>query len=422
MGTGKAMDDPEKLACLAVRLGLDFRATSWTERENERRQVERHMRLCLAATPGFHNMVTISPSEPLLAEAAYKIVEAEKVDMAQALLGHIDSSYLNAGDRGEVIAALLLLLARDKAIGIPHRTNIFPVTSLHNNGKQDLENDGDRKGRILTVLEFLDALLPAAENVAVRKQKPYRSPAVLRERKLEETFKGFYIWFNHFIKVHDFDVVNQQYLWRLILRGAALICANNHRGIDIVIPTISGPQLKPECVSAILIQVKNDRSYTAKIRTSLFTGMDPFRVGLFSKGKKGVPAIIRMVFALGSNVPSVTVKESSLSGYNTWSSKERGDNYTSYDIWVAGATDQSFGVIKSSEISTYAKLLERSCKIFDGYDMIDKAALPSETQKEERARARRKMHPGAATESEHYENYVLAEDFSVELGDSDEDV
>ena len=58
--------------------------------------------------------------------------------------------------------------------------------------------------------------------------------------------------------------------------------------------------------------------------------------------------------------------------------------------------------------------------------MIDKAVSPSEAQKEQRAYAGRKMHPGAATKSEHYENYVSAEIFSVELDDysdiSEEDV
>jgi len=34
----------------------------------------------------------------------------------RALLKHIDDSYLNAGDRGGVVGALLLLLARDNAI------------------------------------------------------------------------------------------------------------------------------------------------------------------------------------------------------------------------------------------------------------------------------------------------------------------
>jgi hypothetical protein len=148
----------ETLACLAIRLGLDFRFTPGVEREVECTQVERHMRLCLVATPGFNDMVTISPSEPLLAEAAFRTM-TENLDMDQVprgLLDHIDSSYLDPGNRGEVIAALLLLLARDKAINDPDRKKPFP-----------LDNDGATHGRIITVSEFLDALLPTDHHQSV---------------------------------------------------------------------------------------------------------------------------------------------------------------------------------------------------------------------------------------------------------------
>jgi hypothetical protein len=250
MPSGRPLTAVEKLACLAVRLGLDFRATSLTERA-EREQVERHMRLCLSATPGFHNMVTISASEPLLAEAAHQVMATyvPMDDVPKALLEHIDSSNINAGDRGEVIATLLLLLSRDKVIASPKRKKPFPGGE-----PSGLENDGGKKGRILTVLELLGALIPTAAGADVRNQKPFRATAESREKKLEDAFSDAHVWFNHFIKIHDFDVVNRQYLWRLISRGAALVCANNHRGgIDIVIPILFGIYLKPEFVSAIFI-------------------------------------------------------------------------------------------------------------------------------------------------------------------------
>lgn len=64
----------QTLACLSVRLSLEFKTTPWLNRRStsdiERRQIERHMRVCLAATPGLREMVTNCPSEPLLAEAA----------------------------------------------------------------------------------------------------------------------------------------------------------------------------------------------------------------------------------------------------------------------------------------------------------------------------------------------------------------
>ena len=131
--------------------------------------------------------------------------------------------------------------------------------------------------------------------------------------------------------------------------------------------------MKPEVVSATFIQMKNDRSYIANIRTSLFTEMDFFKVGLFSKGENDVYPIICMVFALAS-FSSVKAKEPPRPAHFTGGSKKN-DNYTAHDIWVAGATNLSFGVIELSENGTDTKLLERSCKIFDGYDLIDKAAL-----------------------------------------------
>jgi hypothetical protein len=93
-----------------VRLGLDFKATSWLDKVVERGQVERHMRICLVATAGFRSMVTISPSEPLLAEASWMLMSQKlgPKEAPRALVNHIDRSYLNAGDRGEVVAGLPL--------------------------------------------------------------------------------------------------------------------------------------------------------------------------------------------------------------------------------------------------------------------------------------------------------------------------
>ncbi|KAI0302586.1 hypothetical protein BC826DRAFT_422138 [Russula brevipes] len=281
---GLQFDEPdESLACLAVRLGLDFKDTSWLDKVVECRQVERHMRICLAATEGFRSMVTISPSEPLLAEASWMLMSRGlgPKEAPQALLKHIDESYLNAGDRGEVIAALLLMLARDEAIQIrkqDQNPNPGGVSS------EDLKDDGVAQGRIVTMLEFIDALVPPESRSGVRRQKPhYWSEEHLREKSFESAFTRAHIYFNHFIKVHDFKMVERGYLWRLICRGAAVIGANNQRGVDIIIPVLMGTVLHPKFVTAIFVQVKNDRSYTDDVSDTLFTGMDPCKVKLFTE-------------------------------------------------------------------------------------------------------------------------------------------
>ncbi|KAF8893733.1 hypothetical protein CPB84DRAFT_1732264 [Gymnopilus junonius] len=406
----------ETLACLAIRLGLEFKSTSWVDRKAERAQVERHMRLCLAATPGFHNMVTISPSEPLLAEAAFLTMNDHlSIDDAPTqLLYHINWSYLDPGNKGEVVAALLLLLARDKAISRPNRTKPFPL----DNQSFQLEDDGATHGRIITVSEFLDALLPTENTRSVKDQKPSRYRRGHGEKKLEDAFANGYIWFNHFVKVNDFLMVNRQYLWCLISRGAAVICANNHEGIDLLIPILFGNHLEPKSVSAILIQVKNDLSYTHNVRTLLFDFMDPFKVHFLSKGDTPSFPIIRMVFALASKTATVTRP---LIPTRRTTRLNSPDKYTAYDIWVAGATHESFGVISEAGASIYTHLLERSCKIFNGYDLFEKTATSVE-QKRDRAIARRKMHPGTATNIEHLQNYIAEIPTLVDLDDNgDED-
>lgn len=74
-----------------------------------RSQGGRHMPYCHG---GFRTVVTISPSEPLLAEVSWTLMRKGLCpkEPPEALFRHIDQSCLNAGDHGEVIDVLLLLV------------------------------------------------------------------------------------------------------------------------------------------------------------------------------------------------------------------------------------------------------------------------------------------------------------------------
>lgn len=108
-----SLDSDAKLACLSVLLGLEFHDTTWS-RQTERRQVERHMRLCIGGRP--ETMRTVSPSEPILAEGAQYVMQS---GYAAALDSHFQNTYLSTGEHGEVIAALLIILARRAASSRP---------------------------------------------------------------------------------------------------------------------------------------------------------------------------------------------------------------------------------------------------------------------------------------------------------------
>ncbi|KAF8907965.1 hypothetical protein CPB84DRAFT_1768288 [Gymnopilus junonius] len=359
-----SLSDAESLACLAIRLGLDFKSTSWTDRRAERIQVERHMRLCLSATAGFQKMVTISPSEPLLAEAAYSTMSTHlDMDQApQALLRHFDM---------------------DKT----------PLRAIESPSANERQDDRDGQSRVLTVLEFLDALLPPNTHKDVKIQTPFRFTTGHGEVKLEDAFARGHIWFNHFIKIMTITCVT------LILSSPILF--DNH--------------LKPESISAILVQVKNDPSCAHNVRTSLFKAMDPFRFGLFSKGDKPAFPIIRMVFALASQISTVTRPTNPEDSSSGQASAHR---YTAYDIWVAGTTQDSFGVISQNGRNVYKDLTERTSKVSNVYALLDQSTNSAE-QVERMANARRRMLPGTSTNLEHQKNYVSFEkEIEVELDDN----
>ena len=81
-------DSPGSLACLSVRFALEFNAGPKFH-DVACKQIERHMRLCLAATTGCEK-------EPLLAEAASEIMHDSMTNPVRHLANHSD---LNCVDR-----------------------------------------------------------------------------------------------------------------------------------------------------------------------------------------------------------------------------------------------------------------------------------------------------------------------------------
>src|SRR5215475_2688237 len=101
---------------MAVRMALEFNPISTETRARELEQVEKYMRVCLVVHEGFETAVTISPSEPLLSEASRLLMtEHPSFDVPRTLLQELEKPGLDKGDRGELIAELLLILASDAA-------------------------------------------------------------------------------------------------------------------------------------------------------------------------------------------------------------------------------------------------------------------------------------------------------------------
>ena len=184
--------------------------------------------------------------------------------------------------------------------------------------------------RAFSVCEFFKSLLNSDHYAELLEAEPTRQDNV--ESSFQKTFADSKIYFNHFIKIHDPGVVNRKYLWMLIARGAAVLCANNQAGIDIVVPfTYSDAKLGRKNVSAILVQVKNDRKLSTMLIRWLFEGMNSFFVGLFDHSDEPLP-VIWMVFALSSAKSGVTILEPERTRYRRKAKQKKAKEVTTIHV------------------------------------------------------------------------------------------
>jgi len=336
------------LACLSVRFPLEFDFSDPNARSLVRKQIEHHMRLCTIATSGLEVLFSTVGSEPLLAEAAAKAMAAVNTRPIRQLTKHMGKNCINHGERGELVAALLVMQARDAL------------------------TTGEESRRWMHVCDFMHSLLGDAARTSLA--FPSVSLSEKEHQTLARTFKDARMWFNHVLKVRNSDLINVRYLWKFISRGAMILCANNQRGVDIVLPVCYEDNvLSRRNVTAILIQVKNDETFGANIHGHLFDAMDPFAIKLFDKGSHPLP-IIRMVFALAS--------KNSVAKYDQVDPPRlKLGAFTSYDIWCAGTFSDTFPVIGADE-DAYRGLLDRTRSLGQEYAVgkIQEVEYPDEVE------------------------------------------
>jgi hypothetical protein len=223
------------------------------------------------------------------------------------------------------------------------------------------------------------------------------------------------MWFNHVIKIEKPEMISIEHLWKFVVRGAMILCATNQEGIDIVLPVCDVKQnLGPDSVTAIIIQVKNAMKYNATLKGGMFNAMDT--AVIFSEPNSDVISaqpkqkrrkleskeVIRIVFALASPEPAVRFMERP--GKNN-----HFDGFTTFDIWLAGLSHETFRQIQSQDLSHYKTLLERSLAPHDAFKLEDVPQIGDKAKKSRGAR-RRKMAPLAFPEGAHHRIHLSERD------------
>ena len=131
------------------------------------------MRLCTIAKSGFEVLFSTVGSEPLLAKAATMAMAKSETNLVQLLLALLDKNWINHGEGSKLIAALLVMQARDATLKKGQRWVYVP----------------DFLDTLLGCCTCTDTALPSA-TVSQEDYKP-----------LAMTFEGAHMWFNHVIKV-----------------------------------------------------------------------------------------------------------------------------------------------------------------------------------------------------------------------------
>jgi hypothetical protein len=227
----------QALALLGCRLALNFHASAKFLPE----LCASHMAVCQFVYPNSERIIVNYPSEPVLAEASALITRSLPLGfgfdkLLDFLIEEINNGAVEGGFRGELVAKIILLLARDLCVYSCQASSSAQVVSLI---------------RKSLVSDFLDTLC-GSENL-----KASLLPYVNDDFKTR--FLGGLVYFTHFVYVVYTPTRDE--LRQFFARGAAVFCRRFQVGIDLIIPVL----LPGNSMSYILVTVKN---YSSKSNES----------------------------------------------------------------------------------------------------------------------------------------------------------
>ncbi|KAL0953497.1 hypothetical protein HGRIS_014924 [Hohenbuehelia grisea] len=377
-GVPLKIDMDQATACLGFRLPFEFLSTTYISKDKEFKQVEGHLRICLKPNTESESMVTISPSEPFVSEAAASLLRnaqwdttGEPVNPIEILKELMTGFSINAGDRGEFVALLLLTLARDRAV---------------------LQADPSPPAkRIFFLNNFMRQLIAPGAS----------TDALLQQIALD--FPGAVMHFNHFIKPHQQKIIHRDFLLLLMGRGAGFLCATNTTKVDIAVPfLVENDVIHPSNVGAILFQIKNDKKYTAQPQPGRFKEMDPRKIGFLREGDPAVP-LIKVFMTFSSIKAGVTiVRHKPTAAYNA----------VVYDIWIAGLSHDIYVPIAETDQSIWLAALAATRRWESIYRVPRQAP--------EMRAVRQSTHAGAADNVDHWCRWVDLATTPLELSDGND--
>ncbi|KAK0447199.1 hypothetical protein EV421DRAFT_1901321 [Armillaria borealis] len=225
--------DVFKLALVDVRVMIEYASRQEKARHLQQEMVKGHMRIAFSMPKHREYMRSGNPSEPILAEATAISAHEEAVDAADIIYHLLEEDLIGKGERGELVARLLLTLAWDAGIHTLMLKKIHPSMPIaHGNGQAVYS-------RPMCLLDFLAALLQPDHLAVVLKSTPDNC---IGGETFEEVFKYAYVYFTHFGRVGSCDDLNSGSGLAAFIHGMAYMGSPENPVFDIFLPLLIVPK------------------------------------------------------------------------------------------------------------------------------------------------------------------------------------
>ncbi|EJD41052.1 hypothetical protein AURDEDRAFT_169837 [Auricularia subglabra TFB-10046 SS5] len=270
--TKSCRPDAEK-AVVDVRICVQFNQRKSSALDSiESELVAGHLRIAYSVPEHriyFHSGYS---SEPIVAEAAaiimahwmpgHDVQDAHQRESCwnplDTLVEMMNNNLIAFGERGELVARLLLTLAYDIAMRLT-----YPMRDL---GTPELPFS-----RGCGFLDFIRALFGSENAEHLLSSTPDNFPSTT---KLSEAFAKARVRFTHFVRLGDGSGLTTVALCAAYIRGMAFIGKTNQTRVDFMLPILRDPDapICPGNMTVLLIQVKrrtrpckpNETDYTAE--------------------------------------------------------------------------------------------------------------------------------------------------------------
>lgn len=335
--------DAGRAAVIDIRLMFDYEPRHQRARDREAALVASHMRIAYSAPHPREYIRSGYPSEPVLAEAAAQHMHAHPDDFSalRILEDNIQGGLIDKGERGELVARLLVTLALDRAINKRHKPDSESV--IHSRG--------------VPVIDFIRELFGDRAE-AILKSVPDNTRSNVT---FKDAFEGAWIRFTHFGKMGDATGATLAAARAAFIRCMAIVCPSGQMMVNIILPIIFCPQgaeshITETNMSALLIHVERRAPKGPRARYVI----DESTIGFFPNGTANQRPYVTLVMELGvpPKIPppsAVTPPKPEILARGRL--HHATDAHSRYSIFAYGCSDAVYGVISRHERARYQHLL-----------------------------------------------------------------